>query len=170
MHHLFPTHVAYDQELWFKLDAQLDVGYQPLTSATVDDIARRLYTTELAMVGELLARGGADYRSEWSVGSGRKTQYARIPPLVMEYFTARAKRHAFNSLDPSNPLPTPLPPNNPLVGRLIAARPNTRCVIGFPDIDFAKQVYKRAIELHLDQIEKAADNPYALQAKHTGAP
>jgi hypothetical protein len=158
---LFPNHVKLDdQAIWHKLEG--GPGWI-FGQDDVEDVASKLYTTELAMVGELLARGGADYRSHWAFGTPPRVQYARLPIMVKEFFNPKHKKNKGVMLFSA-------PYDNPLVDTLLAAKPQCACIVGFDNLPFAKAVYKRAIELHLDQIERAADNPYALSPRHTGKP
>lgn len=94
------------------------------------EVAAFLTPTEYALIGELLARGGADYTSNWTYGRGKMTKLGPTPPGATTYFKIN---------------PNQRPHNNPNVELLLN---NRRCitVVGFNDLDRATAIWEAATD------------------------
>ena len=112
------------------------------------DVATLLTPTEWALIGELLARGGADYLSNWTIGGGANMRYARRPPFSAD----------FVKLLPVRPM------NNPLVQQLFDAR-NCKVVVAFDDIDRVTAIWEAGCVGIRARVADSRTNPRALHPK-----
>jgi hypothetical protein len=113
-------------------------------------IAAQLTPTEYALMGELLARGGADYGSNWTFGSGKLTRYARRPPFTQDVYHPKAA--IFTA-----------PYKNDTAVRLLQRR--CKFVVAFRDLDKATAVWQAATDMLKQTMLDARQNPRALQPK-----
>jgi hypothetical protein len=113
-------------------------------------IAAQLTPTEYALMGELLARGGADYGSNWTFGNGKFTRYARRPPFVRDFY----KHYQYTGQSSYK---------NPVAERLLQRR--CKFVVAFRDLDKATAVWQAATDMLKQTMLDARQNPRALQPK-----
>lgn len=111
---------------------------------TADEIAKEipaamaatyLTPTEYALIGELLARGGAVQSSHWTIGGGKTKTRASLPP--------------FAELFERNELKIP-----PLAQSIFASNRRIKRVVSFYDYDWVLECFHEATKIVSERIDE----------------
>lgn len=122
------------KDMWDRWNS-FNTKSDPWTEIPASMAATALTMTEYALIGELLARGGAALSSHWTCGQGRNKTKAAVPPFAAIWakdLLAGAPQHVVD---------------------LFAKHRRAKLVVGFYQLKWVRECFNEATKILLERTE-----------------